>query len=116
VTPPKPNEEIVLIEGKVLCSICLGAIEGSVRELARATLHNYSWHNTTHQVIFEALMAIPSESADVIRAQLPSRLTRIGFPDLDWEWLFAAPRLPKPEVEGLILTLHFSVDVQSGDL
>jgi hypothetical protein len=116
VRPPNTKEEIALIERKVLCSICQGALEGSLRELARATLRNYTWQNTAHQVIFEVLTAIPSESPDVIRAQLPSRLTRLGFPDLDWEWLFAAPRLPKPEVEGLILTLHFSVDVQPGDL
>jgi hypothetical protein len=99
------HEELVLIETQVLCSICQGAFEGSVREFARAALVNYRWHDPTHQAIFQALMAIPSESADVIRAQLPSRLTRIGFPDLDWEWLFARPRQAKSEVKQLMQRL-----------
>jgi hypothetical protein len=98
----KPDKEIVLIERKVLVSICQGAIEGSVREFARATLRYYTWYDPTHQAIFDVLMAIPSESGDMIREQLPSRLTRIGFPDVDWEWLFARPRLSKAVVERLI--------------
>jgi hypothetical protein len=98
-------EDIVLTERKVLCSVCQGATEGSVRDLIRAALRDYDWWGPTHQAIFDALMAIPSESLATIRAELPSRLTRIGFPDVDWGWLFSQALLPKSEVDQLIRSL-----------
>ena len=103
--PPDPTEEISLTETKVLAALAEGTTDGSIQDVARAFLGQYRWHDSAHQIIFEALMTIPSENVETIRSQLPARLTRMGFPDLDWETLYAMPRLSRAEAERLIESL-----------
>jgi hypothetical protein len=71
-------------------------------------LTQHHWRDPIHQIMFQALMAIPSECPETIRAQLPARLTRMGFPDLDWEDLFTPCRLSKAEAQRLIKALSES--------
>jgi hypothetical protein len=91
----KRRTEIVRVESKVLGALCQGTVEGPIREFGCALLREYHWQNPIHQIIFQVLMAIPSERPDTIRAQLPVRLTRMGFPDVAWEDFFAPSRISK---------------------
>ncbi|MGH9447448.1 MAG: hypothetical protein ACRD3O_17195 [Terriglobia bacterium] len=93
------------LEQDVLRVLCQGTAEGPVRELARAALQHYQWREPVHQAIFEALLAVPCESSETIRAELPARLTRMGFPDVDWEKLFEGSLLSRPEGEDLVRRL-----------
>jgi hypothetical protein len=90
------------METRVLSALAQGTREGSIRAVARATLQLYRWRDPAHRIIFEALLAMPSESSELARDQLPSRLTRMGFPDLAWEDLFTQPQLSQAEAERLI--------------
>jgi hypothetical protein len=97
-----PVSEIILTETKVLSALARGTTEGSIRTFARTSFGSYRWRDPIHQVIFGALMMISPESEASIRDQLPSCLTRMGFPDLDGEGLFTMPRVSKAEAERLI--------------
>lgn len=76
-----------------------------MRDVGKLVLQNYRWREASHQVIFEALISIPSEDPLVIQDQLPSRLTRRGFPDVAWEGIFEAHGLSKDEAEQLMRQL-----------
>lgn len=92
-------------ESKVLAALVQRTHEGSIRRSACVFLSQYRWRSPAHQIIFEVLMAIPSENIETIRSQLPGRLTRMGFPDFDWEFLFTMPRLSQLEAQRLIANL-----------
>lgn len=82
--------------------MCQGTVEGSVLEAGKLILKDYRWHEPLHQVIFDVLVAIPTDVPELIRGQLPARLTRKGFPDVEWEDLFKPHSLSKKEAERLM--------------
>lgn len=98
LNPPGPApesgggvESATEIERRVLGALCLGAREGSIKDLARSMLAGYHWRDAIHAAIFEIAMAFPSSSAAALKEQLPARLARRGFPDFDVAALFASP-------------------------
>jgi hypothetical protein len=76
------------LEKFVLRLLCAGTSEGVVREGLVPLLRGYRWQSTLHRAIFDAIVAIPSESPELLRQLLPAKLTRMGFPDVEWEELF----------------------------
>jgi len=92
-------------ERRVLRTLCQGTPQGSVRASARDLLRTYRWREPLHHVIFEVILSIPTEVPEVIRTQLPARLTRRGFPDVDIEDLFKPHGLSKEEAERLVRRL-----------
>lgn len=92
-------------ERRVLRALCQGTFEGNVRASARALLAGYRWREPLHQVIYEAILAIPGDTPGVIQSELPARLTRRGFPDFQLDDLFRSQNLSKDEVEGLMREL-----------
>ena len=89
----------------MLQALCQGTPQGSVRATARDLLRTYRWGEPLHHVMFEVILGIPTEVPEVIRTQLPARLTRRGFPDVDIEDLFKPHGLSKEEAERLIRQL-----------
>ena len=89
----------------MLRALCQGTPQGSVRETAKDILRTYRWREPLHHVIFEVILGIPTEVPEAIRTQLPARLTRRGFPDVDIEDLFEPHGLSKEEAEHLIRQL-----------
>jgi len=92
-------------ERRVLQALCQGTPQGSVRATARDILRTYRWREPLHHVIFEVILSIPTEVPEAIRTQLPARLTRRGFPDVEIEDLFKLHGLSKEEAEHLIRQL-----------
>lgn len=90
------------IEIQVLRILCLGTHQGSVREIARSLLRSYPWRNALHQALWNALRAIPSENPEILRQLLPAQMTRLGFPDVEWEEIFAPHSLSKAEAIALM--------------
>jgi len=82
--------------------LCLGTPQGSVKEAVIPLLHNYQWQSQLHQVIFKALAAIPSDDPSILRDLLPAKLTRMGFPDVEWETFFAPHSLSRDESLDLV--------------
>jgi len=101
---PEPAD-ILETERHLLRALCQGTFEGSVRASARALLAGYPWREPLHQVVFDAVLSIPSDSPELIQSELPARLTRRGFPDFNLDDLFRPQDLSKDEVEGLMREL-----------
>ncbi len=74
------REEILAAEEKVLQAMCSGTPEGTVWDKGMLLLDSYSFQDLVHQLIFETLQEINTDLPHIIRQQLPSRLTRKGFP------------------------------------
>lgn len=100
---------IVELERRVLQVLCGGHADRSVRHTAKRLLTNYRWREPVHEVIFEALLSIPSDDPVFIRDQLPARMTRKGFPDVAWEEIFKPHALSKDQAEGLMMQLVLSI-------
>ena len=102
------QSHILKDERRVLQALCQGTPQGFVRATAKDILRTYRWREPLHHVIFEVVLSIPTEIPEVIRTQLPARLTRRGFPDVDIEDFFEPHGLAKEEAERLIRHLRNS--------
>lgn len=85
-------------ERLVIRALCMGTPQGSVKDAVISLLANYHWGSQLHQVIFEAIESVPSDDPANIRQVLPAKLTRLGFPDVEWEELFEGHSLSKDEI------------------
>ncbi len=95
----QPNDQsLVEVERQVLRALCQGALD---RRASLNTLRNYRWREPLHQVIFDLLINMPGADPELIREQLPARLTRRGFPDFDLAW-FQPHALTRKDIERLI--------------
>ncbi len=77
--------------------LCLGTPQGPVKEIVIPLLRNYRWQSQLHQAVFKALAATPSDDPSILRDLLPAKLTRMGFPDVEWETFFAPHSLSRNE-------------------
>jgi hypothetical protein len=102
------QSHILKVERRVLQALCQGTPQGSVRARARELLLSYRWREPLHQVVFEVVLGIPTEAPEVIREQLPARLTRKGFPDVDIGDFFEPHGLSKEKAGRLIRQLRDS--------
>jgi len=89
-------------ERLVLRALCQGTPQGPVRESGRRILAGYRWLEPLHRIIYEVLLAMPFDSPELARQQLPARLTRAGFPDVEVEGLFRPHALSHREAEELM--------------
>lgn len=80
---PEPNKQVLDAERNVLRVLCQGVPEGSLLDAARQLLRRYPFRDPLHQIVFEALIEIPTMAAELTREQLTARLTNKGFPDVD---------------------------------
>lgn len=97
LSPPGHMATNLDLEKLILSVLCLGTRQGPVKETLTPLLRDYQWQAPVHQVIFNALAAIPSNDPGVLRQLLPARLTRMGFPDIEWEEFFAPRSLSSEE-------------------
>jgi hypothetical protein len=92
-------QSVVHTERQVLRALCQGS--AGRRTPGLSILRSYRWREPVHQVIFELLIQTPDADPELIREQLPARLTRRGFPDFDLA-LFQPHALTGKEIESLI--------------
>jgi hypothetical protein len=85
--------------------LCAGTSQGVVRGGLIPLLRGYRWQNTLHQAVFNAIVSIPSESPEFLQQLLPAKLTRMGFPDVEWEELFRPLSMPGEEAVALVRTM-----------
>ncbi len=103
--PRSTDPAVIQAERQVLRVLCQGATEGSVMESARRILGDYPWHEALHRAVFKALSELSTGDARRVRELLPSRLARMGFPDVPWEELFKPQPCTKEEAERLMRAL-----------
>lgn len=84
------------IERWLLAALCAPALDQQHRAEILDRLAAHTFAEPDHETIFRALVKVPHATAEHIRETLTARLTRLGFPDVDVEPIFAtAP--PSPE-------------------
>ncbi|HMD98361.1 MAG TPA: hypothetical protein VKM93_13650 [Terriglobia bacterium] len=89
-------------ERLVLSALCQGTPQGPVKESARGILAHYRWREPLHQIVYHVLLAMPFDSPELARQQLPARLTRAGFPDVEVDDLFRPHSLSQAAAEELM--------------
>lgn len=65
-------------------------------------LRSYHWQAQLHQAIFDALSSIPSDDPAILRQLLPAKLTRMGFPDVEWDEFFTPLSLSRDKAIALV--------------
>ncbi len=106
MSPALNNEARVRVERQVLQAMCGGTIKGSVRELGTALLRSYCWREPVHHAIFSCLVELSAQNLEIVRCHLPERLTRKGFPDIEWNDFCAPHSLSHRKVERLMRQLR----------
>jgi hypothetical protein len=90
------------IEILALRVLCLGTSQGPVKAIGKTLLHDYHWHNALHKALWDAISGLPSDNPQILRQLLPAKLTRLGFPDIEWDEFFAPHSLSKDEAIALM--------------
>lgn len=80
-------------EKTCLALLCQISSTAQKRQELEMLLADYHWQSPDHHAIFDALAAWRA-APEAIRAGLPARLTRLGFPDIEIEEYFAPIELP----------------------
>lgn len=92
--------EVLNLELAVLRALCTGALQGSKRQQVLRLLDTYAFQDVINQLTFDAVREIRAEQPELLRQQLPARLTQKGFPEVDFEKFLAASALsPRQAVE-----------------
>lgn len=98
-------ENIVEIERSVLRAICAFSGDATQRDHLLKKLANYSWREPDHAVVYRAIRSLPAGNVAKWREELPAAATRMGFPDLNWEYYFGAEDTVNGDVERAISRL-----------
>jgi hypothetical protein len=93
------------LERSVLGLLCAGSADGPVKDVLVPLLRGYPWKNPLHHAIFNALAAVPVDDPATLRQLLPAKLTRMGFPDVEWEEFFSPQSLSREEAIALVQRL-----------
>jgi len=91
------GEEITAMELAVVRALCTGVLQGSTRQQVLRWLDTYAFRDVIHQLIFDTVREIRPEPPELIRQQLPARLTQKGFPEVDFEKFLTPPGLSSSE-------------------
>ncbi len=89
--PPSLFKKMQETEKLVLRALCHGVLQGERREQAFRILAKHRFADPQHELLFAALSTLRRADAQVIREQLPARLTSLGFPDVDLTSYLDAP-------------------------
>ena len=90
------------LERLTLRVLCTGTAQGPVKNALVPLLQDYRWQWQLHQVIFKALAAIPADDPATLRQLLPAKLTRMGFPDVEWDEFLAPASLSRDEAIAMV--------------
>lgn len=100
------REEILAAELDVLRAMCTGTPEGTIWDKGMILLNGYSFQDVTHQLIFDVLQEINTDLPNIIRQQLPARLTNKGFPAVDFEKFLSPHALTATQAVARMETLR----------
>ena len=94
------------VEQQLLAALCAPALDDQTRDAILHGLAKHKFASPDHQMIFRALVNMPPASAEHIRETLGSRLTRLGFPDIDVEPIFQAEPPSAEKITALLRQLN----------
>lgn len=99
------------LELAVLRALCTLPGNNATRAKLAHELKEYRWEQADHRVIYQAFIETDAGDTETLRRELPAAVTRMGFPDIQWERFFAATAMPIPtdRISGLIRKLRAGV-------
>ncbi len=100
-----PCTPVALLERQILGALCAGVSNAVDWDQLASELSAHHWQDPDHKVVYQALRAIKSRDAKTRRDELPAQVTRMGFPDVDWNLYFEREEFSAPEIEKLIRQL-----------
>ena len=80
-------------EWELLRALCTGTLAGGERREALALLADYAFSDPIRQALFDEMANMGRQPPEILRQELPARLARRGFPDVDFDSLLAPPAL-----------------------
>ena len=86
---PASDEQRRGAEWEVLRALCSGVLAGRVRREALTLLAEYSFSDPIRQAVFDEVGKLGRHQTEILCQELPPRLTRRGFPEVDFDSLFA---------------------------
>jgi hypothetical protein len=95
VNLPLSPQSRVAQECEVLRVLCGAVSDLTFRDSCFKRLANYRFVEPEHQVVFDALHALPSSDPNALRDRLTVRLNNQGFPDINLAHFFAPSSLPR---------------------
>ena len=100
------DSETLQDERLALQFLCANPAASAAQKL-KSRLSSYKWRNADHSVVFEALTRLNfAATAAQLREQLPAQLTRLGFPDVNYEVFFEGQIPKESEIPALTETLR----------
>jgi hypothetical protein len=93
------------VELRLLAALCAPALDDQTRDAILHGLAKHKFASSDHEMIFRALVNMPTASAGHIRETLGARLTRLGFPDIDVEPIFEAESPSAEKITALLRQL-----------
>lgn len=101
---PENRREMEKLAVRILCA---HAPESSIKKESEFLLRGYKWHDPICQAVYDAVLALPGASPEKLRELLPPKLTRLGFPDVDWEEFFTPHVLSRDDALALLHRMSF---------
>lgn len=95
------------IERRLLAALCAATVGHDTRAQILDRLSTHIFANRDHEIIFQAIAAIPHAAGEHIRETLSARLTRLGFPDIDVEPIFEFSPPSPDSIPALLQQLDF---------
>lgn len=92
-------------ERLLLTALCQQTISQSAQEEVLRHFAARKFAHAEHQVVFWALSQLPARDPAIIRELLATRLTVMGFPDLDFDVFFKGPVPSESEISTLLQLL-----------
>lgn len=79
-------------EKQLLHFLCASREDIARRRQLWQRLSLYSWRNSEHHILYEAIGELLATAPERILTHLPAALTRLGFPDISCDALANSPR------------------------
>ena len=103
--PERQEDRRIEAERLLLTALCQQTLDATAREDVLRHFSTRKFAHPEHQVLFWALSQLPAREPAIIREVLATRLTVMGFPDLDVSAFFDAPALPDRDISALLRVL-----------
>jgi hypothetical protein len=84
------------IERRLLAALCQHTLDPRTRQEVLERLAQHTFVSPEHEVIFRVVSRIAQAAPGQIKEAVKTRVTRLGFPDIDVDPLFTAGA-PSPE-------------------
>ena len=103
--PQRQKERQIEAERLLLAALCRQTLDTKAREEVFQHFASRKFTHPEHQVVFWALAQLPPREPAIIREVLATRLTIMGFPDLDVNAFFDTAPLPNRKIPALLRLL-----------